>query len=288
MIRLTIATRLARHYDLLRSQLLRGGDDGIKSPMATSVGLQLRLRQQSDLLVGEEGSCSCYCDKVRLFLLRCYSALVSLFGLDVRRIRRWTWNVMESARATGMVRTWLGVSCPARTPVGRWPSSCTLRNKPDNAFLYAGIRRLEAIAYYEEPIPDANPVASLTSTATSPLVALASLAEELFPNTAKEAISRKATGKDKHLAVTNYLTTALLLFAKRKALNMLIKAYLFDSLLTYSSYKISMCLSNRLRLVVENTSCIIQKISAISLVILSLITLFWCSTLNTSWYNRLY
>lgn len=52
---------------------------------------------------------------------------------------------------------------------------------------------LEALAYFEEPIPDASPIAS--PVARSPTLAAAPAASELFPNTTQENMAKKAAGK---------------------------------------------------------------------------------------------
>jgi hypothetical protein len=89
---------------------------------------------------------------------------------------------------------------------------------------------LEALSYYEEPIPDASPVASPISTATFPPVAPPT--EELFPNTTKEAMSKKAAGKGKLPVVTEDPTAAPPSVAKPEALNKLVEGeaelHLFD------------------------------------------------------------
>jgi hypothetical protein len=54
---------------------------------------------------------------------------------------------------------------------------------------------LAALAYYEEPIPDASPVASPTSASTHALPAVPPTTEELFPNTTKEKMAKKVAGK---------------------------------------------------------------------------------------------
>ena len=55
---------------------------------------------------------------------------------------------------------------------------------------------LEALAYYEEPIPDASPVTSPTSKPLA-LPAAPPTTEELFPNTTKEKMAKKVAGKGK-------------------------------------------------------------------------------------------
>lgn len=89
---------------------------------------------------------------------------------------------------------------------------------------------LEALSYYEEPIPDASPVASPTSKAIVPSVAPPT--EELFPNTTKEAMVKKATGKGKAPEVTNDPTAAPVSAPKPEALNTLVvgeaELHLFD------------------------------------------------------------
>ncbi|KAF1963624.1 VID27-domain-containing protein [Byssothecium circinans] len=65
---------------------------------------------------------------------------------------------------------------------------------------------LEALAYYEEPIPDASPVSSPVSR--SPTVPPVPTTTELFPNTAKENMAKKAAGKGKVPEVTEDPTAA--------------------------------------------------------------------------------
>jgi hypothetical protein len=65
---------------------------------------------------------------------------------------------------------------------------------------------LEALSYWEEPIPDASPVDSPASKAALP--AVAPPAEELFPNTTKENMAKKAAGKGKAPQIAEDATTA--------------------------------------------------------------------------------
>jgi hypothetical protein len=93
-----------------------------------------------------------------------------------------------------------------------WEFVCDASVKPETAILFERValqcqyerkfRRnhehaseedLEALAYFEEPIPDASPVASPTSR--SPTVRAAPAAAELFPNTTQENMAKKAAGK---------------------------------------------------------------------------------------------
>ncbi|KAL6710433.1 Vacuolar import and degradation protein 27 [Coniothyrium glycines] len=55
---------------------------------------------------------------------------------------------------------------------------------------------LEALAYYEEPIPDASPIASPPSKPLA-LPEAPPTTEDLFPNTTKEKMARKVVGKGK-------------------------------------------------------------------------------------------
>jgi hypothetical protein len=93
-----------------------------------------------------------------------------------------------------------------------WEFVCDASIKPDTAALFERValqcqyerkfRRshehateedLEALAYYEEPIPDASPVAS--PAGKSPIQAAPPDPAELFPNTTKENMAKKAAGK---------------------------------------------------------------------------------------------
>ncbi|KAF1848455.1 vacuolar import and degradation protein-like protein [Cucurbitaria berberidis CBS 394.84] len=96
-----------------------------------------------------------------------------------------------------------------------WEFVCDASVKPETAALFERValqcqyerkyRRshehateddLEALAYYEEPIPDASPVASPTRNSLM-LPAAPPTAEELFPNTTKENMVKKVAGKGK-------------------------------------------------------------------------------------------
>lgn len=130
-----------------------------------------------------------------------------------------------------------------------WEFVCDTSIKPETAALFERVtlqcvyerkfRRshehateddLEALSYYEEPIPDASPVASPTSKAILPSVAPPT--EELFPNTTKEAMAKKATGKGKAPEVDNDPTAAPDSVPKPEALRTLIEGeaelHLFD------------------------------------------------------------
>ncbi|KAF2876714.1 VID27 cytoplasmic protein-domain-containing protein [Massariosphaeria phaeospora] len=93
-----------------------------------------------------------------------------------------------------------------------WEFVCDASVKPETAALFERValqcqyerkfRRnhdnateedLEALSYYEEPIPDASPIAS--PAARSPVTTAAPDTAELFPNTTKEKMAKKATGK---------------------------------------------------------------------------------------------
>ncbi|KAI4611939.1 uncharacterized protein J4E88_010654 [Alternaria novae-zelandiae] len=54
---------------------------------------------------------------------------------------------------------------------------------------------LAALAYYEEPIPDASPIASPTLSNARALPVEPPTTEELFPNTTKEKMAKKVAGK---------------------------------------------------------------------------------------------
>jgi hypothetical protein len=89
---------------------------------------------------------------------------------------------------------------------------------------------LEALAYYEEPIPDASPLSS--PLGRSPAVAAVPTAAELFPNTTQENMSKKATGKGKAPVVTEDPTAAPPAVTQPAALSSLADAtaelHLFD------------------------------------------------------------
>jgi hypothetical protein len=68
---------------------------------------------------------------------------------------------------------------------------CQYERKFRRSHEHATEEDLEALAYYEEPIPDASPVASPTRKALE----APPTAEELFPNTTKEVMARKAASK---------------------------------------------------------------------------------------------
>jgi hypothetical protein len=72
---------------------------------------------------------------------------------------------------------------------------CQYERKFRRSHEHATDEDLAALAYYEEPIPDASPVASPTSK--SPKQTAAPDASDLFPNTTKENMARQAAGKAK-------------------------------------------------------------------------------------------
>lgn len=80
---------------------------------------------------------------------------------------------------------------------------CVYERKFRRSHEAASEEDLEALSYYEEPIPDASPVASPTSKTIA-----APPAEELFPNTKKEVMAKKAVGKGKVPEVTADPTAA--------------------------------------------------------------------------------
>lgn len=71
---------------------------------------------------------------------------------------------------------------------------CQYERKFRRSHEHAQEEDLEALAYYEEPIPDASPVASPTTKPLS-LPPPHPTTEELFPNTTKEKMARKVAGK---------------------------------------------------------------------------------------------
>ncbi|KAI8938769.1 hypothetical protein NX059_004635 [Plenodomus lindquistii] len=94
-----------------------------------------------------------------------------------------------------------------------WEFVCDASVKPETAALFERIalqcqyerkfRRshehateddLEALAYYEEPIPDASPISSPISKPLAASIAPPTT-EELFPNTTKEKMAKKVAGK---------------------------------------------------------------------------------------------
>lgn len=83
---------------------------------------------------------------------------------------------------------------------------CVYERKYRTSHEHATEDDLEALSFYEEPIPDASPVSSPTSTTILPEIPPP--AEELFPNTTKEAMSKKAAGKGKVPHVTEDPTAA--------------------------------------------------------------------------------
>ncbi|KAH7410006.1 VID27 cytoplasmic protein-domain-containing protein [Phaeosphaeria sp. MPI-PUGE-AT-0046c] len=130
-----------------------------------------------------------------------------------------------------------------------WEFVCDTSIKPETAALFERVtlqcvyerkfRRshehateddLEALSYYEEPIPDASPVASPASKAILPPVAPP--AEDLFPNTTKEAMVKNATGKGKAPEAANDPTAAPASAPKPEALHTLVQGeaelHLFD------------------------------------------------------------
>jgi hypothetical protein len=72
---------------------------------------------------------------------------------------------------------------------------CVYERKFRRSHEHATEDDLESLSYYEEPIPDASPVASPTTKAILP--AAPPPAEELFPNTTKEAMVKKVAGRGK-------------------------------------------------------------------------------------------
>ena len=109
---------------------------------------------------------------------------------------------------------------------------CVYERKYRRSHEHATEDDLEALSYYEEPIPDASPIASPTSSAILP--AIAPPAEELFPNTTKEKMAKKAAGKGKGKApeVTEDPTAAPPSVAKPDAMGTLAEGqaelHLFD------------------------------------------------------------
>jgi hypothetical protein len=107
---------------------------------------------------------------------------------------------------------------------------CVYERKYRRSHEHATEDDLEALSYYEEPIPDASPIASPTSSAILP--AIAPPAEELFPNTTKEKMAKKAAGKGKAPEVTEDPTAAPPSVAKPDALGILAEGqaelHLFD------------------------------------------------------------
>ncbi|KAF2268560.1 VID27-domain-containing protein [Lojkania enalia] len=88
---------------------------------------------------------------------------------------------------------------------------------------------LEALAYYEEPIPDASPITS--PIGRSPTTAAPPDPAELFPNTTKENMTKKAAGKGQ-VPATEGPTTAPPSIQQPKALGTLAQSFaelhLFD------------------------------------------------------------
>lgn len=70
---------------------------------------------------------------------------------------------------------------------------CQYERKYHRSHEHATEDDLEALSYYEEPIPDASPVAS--PAGKSPVTAAAPDPIDLFPNTTQENMSKKAAGK---------------------------------------------------------------------------------------------
>jgi hypothetical protein len=107
---------------------------------------------------------------------------------------------------------------------------CVYERKFRTSHEHATEDDLEALSYYEEPIPDASPVASPSSSATFP--AIAPPTEELFPNTTKEKMSKKAAGKGKVPTITEDPTAAPPSVAKPEGLKTLVEGeaelHLFD------------------------------------------------------------
>jgi hypothetical protein len=130
-----------------------------------------------------------------------------------------------------------------------WEFVCDTSIKPETAALFERValqcvyerkfRRshehateddLEALSYYEEPIPDASPVPSPVNKAILP--AAPPPTEELFPNTTKEAMVKKAAGKGKVPQVVEDATAAPPSVTKPNALGVLAEGnaelHLFD------------------------------------------------------------
>lgn len=128
-----------------------------------------------------------------------------------------------------------------------WEFVCDVSVKPETAGLFERValqcvyerkyRRshehateddLEALSYYEEPIPDASPVASPVAKA----IAAPPPTEELFPNTRKEVMVKKVAGKGKAPKAVEDPTAAPPSAAKPKALDTLAEGpaelHLFD------------------------------------------------------------
>ncbi|KAF2027924.1 VID27-domain-containing protein [Setomelanomma holmii] len=107
---------------------------------------------------------------------------------------------------------------------------CVYERKFRRSHEHATEEDLEALSYYEEPIPDASPIASPTSKAILP--AAPPPTEELFPNTTREAMSRKAAGKGKVPQVTEDPTAAPASVSKPETLGTLAEGdaelHLFD------------------------------------------------------------
>ena len=72
---------------------------------------------------------------------------------------------------------------------------CVYERKFRRSHEHATEDDLEGLSYYEEPIPDASPVASPTTKAILP--AAPPPTEDLFPNTTKEAMVKKVAGRGK-------------------------------------------------------------------------------------------
>ncbi|KAF2688047.1 vacuolar import and degradation protein-like protein [Lentithecium fluviatile CBS 122367] len=82
---------------------------------------------------------------------------------------------------------------------------CQYERKFRRSHEHATEEDLEALAYFEEPIPDASPVASPTR---SPTLQAAPAAAELFPNTTQENMAKKVAGKGQAPAKTEDPTAA--------------------------------------------------------------------------------
>lgn len=81
---------------------------------------------------------------------------------------------------------------------------CQYERKFRRSHEHATEEDLDALAYYEEPIPDASPVASPSSKA----LPAPPTAEELFPNTTRENMVKKVAGKGNALQVEEESTAA--------------------------------------------------------------------------------
>lgn len=108
---------------------------------------------------------------------------------------------------------------------------CQYERKFRRSHEYATEDDLEALAYYEEPIPDASPITSPISKPLG-LPAVPPTTEELFPNTATENMAKKVAGKGKAPQETEDPTAAPPSVAQPEALETLAEGtaelHLFD------------------------------------------------------------